>query len=97
MNNKFSFKARLWRYVGEGSWHFVTLPKDLSNDIKLISAGNTVGLGYVRVQVSLGRTIWKTTLFPTKEGVFYLAVKADVRKRENLHDGDLVNVEFELI
>jgi len=97
VNNKFTFQGKLWRYPGEGSWHFVSLSKDLSRDIKLISTGNTVGLGYVRVEVSVGRTIWKTTLFPSKDGCYYLAVKAGVRAKENLLDGHTVSGSFILL
>ncbi len=97
MNNTFKFNSKLTRYAGEGAWYFVTLPRALSSDIKLFSVGNTVGLGYVRVEVTLGRTIWKTTLFPSKTGKYYLAIKAEIRKKEALQDGDVVRGLFELI
>lgn len=30
----FKFKAKVWHYEGPTAWHFVTLPKGLSADIK---------------------------------------------------------------
>lgn len=96
-SNKFEFKSKVMRYHGEGAWYFVTLPKVMSDDIKLLSVDNTVGFGYVRVQVAVGRTIWNTTLFPSKEGRYYLAIKASVRKSENIADGDTIQGSIELI
>lgn len=29
-----AFHAELWEHSGEGSWHFVTLPVELSADIR---------------------------------------------------------------
>jgi hypothetical protein len=29
----FGFTASLWRYPGEGSWHFVSLPPEIADDI----------------------------------------------------------------
>ena len=95
MSTKSTFKDKLWRYPGGSGWYFVSLPNDMSEHIKLISSGETVGLGYVRVKVLVGRTIWKTTLFPSKEGTYLLAVKATVRKAENFKVGDTIKVSFE--
>ena len=97
MSNRFTFRDILWLHPGQGGWHFVTLPAGMSDDIKLISAGDTVGLGYVQVRVCVGRTIWDTTLFPSKDGKYYLAVKAAVRKAENLKDGDTICISFDLL
>ncbi|MGE8426734.1 MAG: DUF1905 domain-containing protein [Sphingobacterium sp.] len=36
MNGKiqFQFTAKLWRYEGQGAWYFVSLPEELSKEIR---------------------------------------------------------------
>jgi hypothetical protein len=43
------------------------------------------------VQVRIGTTSWRTSIFPHREsGGYILPIKADVRKRENIGAGDEV-------
>lgn len=84
---EFAFKAKLWIYEGKGAWYFVTLPKDISKSIKFF-AGQRPGWGSLRVTVRVGKTTWKTSIFPdTKAGAYLLPVKADVRAKERLEPG----------
>lgn len=92
----FSVKGKLWRYPGPSGWYFLTIGKKEALEIKFVESGKTVGWGYVPVTAKLGRTTWSTTLFPTKEKEYLLALKASVRKAEKVADGDIVKVEFSL-
>lgn len=96
---KHVFRARLWEHSpgDPGSWHFVTLPADLSDDIAL-EAGPREGFGSVRVQVSIGATTWHTSLFPdTSSDSFVLPVKKPVRQSEGLGAGAVCHVELEVV
>jgi len=43
------------------------------------------GFGSVRVNVTIGGSTWKTSLFPSKElGHYVLPIKASIRKAEAL-------------
>lgn len=91
----FVFSAVLWRYNGSVPWHFLTVPPDVGKLIR--PHAPKVGFGSVRVHVSIGDTRWKTSLFPDRSsGSYLLPVKADVRKRESLHEGSTVDVFLEL-
>lgn len=96
---RYTFKAELWVWTTDkapASWRFVTLPVDVSQAIRTLIP-KTPGFGAVRVVATIGKTTWSTSLFPSKEqGGFVLPVKADVRKRERLNDGDEVKVAVEL-
>jgi hypothetical protein len=93
----FTFTARLWKYPGKVAWHFVTLPKDESERIKFLTQGEWRGWGSVRVTASVGRTTWKTSVFPDKKADAYLLpVKADVRRKEGIEDGSVVTVSLTL-
>ncbi len=89
---KYEFATELWEYHGQGAWHFVTLPQDISEEIKSTTE-KMPGFGSVRVSVTIGKTSWKTSVFPdAKSGCYMLPVKKDVRKAENLVAGAHVSV-----
>jgi hypothetical protein len=93
MNIEFSGKIWFWR--GPAPWYFVTVPAEQCRDLKAISGFVTYGWGMIPAKVRIGKTEWKTSLFP-KEGRYIVPVKASVRKIENLEEGDNVTVRLEL-
>jgi hypothetical protein len=45
----------------------------------------------VPVTITLGKTTWKTSIFPDKKlHAYLLPIKADVRKKESVKAGDIV-------
>jgi len=87
----FRVHARLWRYPGKGGWHFANLSRKQSAEIRDRFAEYRGGWGSVPVRVRIGSTEWETSLFPdSRSGTYMFAVKADVRRRENIEDGDPV-------
>lgn len=84
-HNQYKIRAHVWLYPGMTSWHFVTVPKDVSEDIKHNFGDRKRGWGSLPVVVSIGNTSWKTSIFPDKEtGGYLLPLKAVVRKKENI-------------
>ena len=91
------FRAHLWEHSpgDPGSWHFLTLPVELSEDI-VAEAGPRGGFGSIRVQVRTGSTTWRTSLFPdAARGSLLLPVKKSVRESEGLSAGTVCEVELE--
>ncbi len=84
------------KYPGPGGWYFVQVGETESRMVREFGDAKKVGWGYVKVQARIGETAWDTTLFPTKEGRYFLAVKADVRRKRGIRDGDEVRVECSL-
>ena len=92
----YRFDAELWLWDGDAAWHFVTLPPEVSDDVRA-RAGERRGFGSVRVRVSVGGTTWSTSVFPDKaRGAYLLPVKREVRVRESLELGRPVTVELAL-
>lgn len=88
------FEAELWLHDGEAGWHFVTLPVEVAEQVRA-EAGEPRGFGSVRVEVTIGGTTWRTSVFPdTKTGSFVLPVKAEVRRREDLLADDQVRMRL---
>ena len=95
MDLNFTFTAELWLYPAQAAWVFVTVPKDNADEIKFFTGPSRRGFGSVRVDVQIGETKWKTSLFPdSKSGSCLLPVKAAVRKVEELEVGDEVTVSL---
>jgi hypothetical protein len=92
----FKIKEKIWVYDGPSAWYFITINKKVSNKIKQIPILKR-GWGSVPVNVTIGETSWKTSIFPDKEGVYLLPVKKEIRKKENLSDSSLVKLEIDII
>lgn len=91
--NEYEFRAKLWEYQGSGAWFFVTLPGDKAAEIKHLFGTPWRGWGSVRVEATIGASVWKTSIFPDKESASYLLpVKSTVRKAEGLAAGSEVRV-----
>jgi len=88
----------LWLWTGErGSWHFFTVPEDRSDEIRAHCLASMRGFKSAGVEVAIGDVSWRTSVFPMKEGGYFLPVKADVRRRAGIAAGDEVTVEIELL
>jgi hypothetical protein len=93
MQRNYTFTAQLWRFQGESSWHFLTLPLETAEDIRYYFSHVKRGWGSLRVAATIGATEWKTSIFSEKKsGSYILPVKALVRSAENIKAGDEVQV-----
>jgi hypothetical protein len=94
----FTVSGKVWRYQGEGAWHFVYVPEKLSQQIKdTVRNKKKVGFQFVRVKATIGKTSWNTTLFPTKDGPYLIAIKADVRRKEDIDEDHVVKIICQLV
>jgi len=95
---KLKFKAKLWEWRSKGSWHFITVPKEYWEDIKTITADGRRGFGSVKIEATIGKSTWKTSIFPdTKHRAFVLPVKKEIRSKNNLSDGHSLKVTIEIL
>jgi len=95
-NKKFLFKVKVWLYPGDNaSWHFVTIPKKQSVVIKERFKEFTRGWSSLPVEVKIGKTMWKTSIFPDrKSGAYLLPLKKEIRRKEGLEINDAVSVRI---
>ncbi len=91
--NTFTLRGKLWKYEGAAAWHFVTLPKAMSDRIKDKTTGLAGNFGVLKVVATIGKTSWDTSIFrDNKAGAYLLPVKAAVRKTEKLNAGDNLSI-----
>lgn len=97
MSLRYDFSAKLWRAPGGAAWHFVTLPVDLSGQIRAMTGSMLNAFGSLRVTAQIGAATWKTSLFvDSKANAFVLPVKAEIRRKAGIVAGDDVEVAVEI-
>lgn len=95
--DEYVFTSELWEHDGPAPWCFVSLPNDEADDIEA-RAGSHTAFGSVRVEVTVGATTWRTSLFPdTKRATYVLPVKQAVRAAEGLTPGDTFEVRLQVV
>lgn len=98
----YDFTAPLWRWEAKdeatsGAWFFASLPFEVSDEIEVVAAPGK-GFGSVRVEVTIGATTWRTSVFPsTEQKTYVLPVKKAVRAAEGLDEGSAARVTLSLV
>ncbi len=97
---EYEFTATLYRWEARqaDSWVFVNLPEALADEV--LEAGEHVsrGFGSLRVEVRVGATVWRTSIFPsTSAGTFVLPLKKAVRRAQRLEVGDEARIHLRLV
>jgi hypothetical protein len=93
----YTVRAKVWRWKG-GSWHFANLSLRQSAEIRRRFGGTARGWGSIRVRIKIGETEWATSLFPANKDKSYLfAIKADVRKAEDIGAGDSIEAVVHIV
>lgn len=87
------FSGKIWTWRGPAPWYFVTVPEAESRSLDEILRMVTYGWGMVPVYVRIGKTEWKTSLWP-KDGRYIVPLKVRVREAEKLDEGDTVTVRL---
>ena len=95
--NEYKIDAKVWLYPTMAGWHFVTIPKDISEDIKQQFGDLKRGWGSLPVKATIGKTEWNTSIFPDKKLKGYLLpIKAEVRKKENISVDHKITLRLEI-
>ena len=90
------FEGEIFYWRGPAPFLFAAVPEEQSRDLKAISALVTYGWGVIPVHAQIGKTEWKTSLFP-KDGRYLVPVKMSVQKAEKLDVGDEATIRLEVL
>ncbi|WP_431804018.1 DUF1905 domain-containing protein [Microbacterium sp. bgisy203] len=92
------FEGEIFRWTArEQDWYLVALPADLSEEIREIPRMPR-GFGSVRVEVAIGSSRWRTSIFPdASRGVYVLPLKRAVRDAEGIGVEGVVTVDLEIL
>ena len=82
----------------EGRMHFMSVPEELSGEIRAHALMVRRGFGSVKVEVTVGAFTWRTSVFPSKSsGGYFLPIKMEVLRSTGIAAGDEVTVTLELL
>ncbi len=90
------FTAKIWKYDGPAAWFFVSSSKEEDELIRTHQKA-TRGWRSVPVEVTVGTSTWQTSFFPVKDGSYLLPIKAPVRKKEGILEGDLLEISVKFM
>lgn len=97
IKNSFILRSKIWRWPGDGGWHFITLDKNISEKLRA-----KYPRGFIKIRATLGKTFWDTSLFPhmknkkLKQVEYLVCINKKVLKKEYLFSGDEVKIKVEL-
>ncbi|MBS1879557.1 MAG: DUF1905 domain-containing protein [Actinobacteria bacterium] len=95
--DRYTVTAEVWLHPGEAGWHFVTLPSQVADQVRARNEGSGKPFGSVPARIELGGSAWSTSLFPdSKRDTYLVPIKAQVRGREGIEDGDEVTLTIVL-
>ena len=93
----YEFDAPLWRWSARtDSWFFVSVPPEISDEILDVAGPVARGFGSLRVEVAVGATVWRTSIFPGESG-YALPIKKSVRTANDLDDGAVLHVRLTVL
>jgi len=95
---KYKLKSEVWLHPEQSAaWHFVSVPKRRSEEIKKKFGHLHKGWGSLPVSATIGKTTWKTSIFPEKKsGEYILPLKAGVRQKEGIRNGKIITFSIEI-
>ncbi len=104
MTQTLTLTTPLIRWQGErGTYHLVTITGGEAETIATherlhrLEFGSRRGFGSVKVRARVGGSGWKSSVFPSRDGNWFLLISAKLRKAEQLEVGEDVTVELELL
>lgn len=76
---------------------FAYVDKKLAAEIKERHGKVKRGFGSIKVTATIGKTTWRTSIFPDKRsGGYVLPLKAAVRTAEGIGDGDKITFKLDI-
>jgi hypothetical protein len=94
----YKIQSKVWPYPGMAGWHFLTVPKKESEAIKKVHGAHARGWGSLPVTAVIGKTSWKTSIFPDRQsGTYLLPLKVAVRRSEGVDAGDSVSYSITIL
>lgn len=89
MNNKIlTVKGKLRMFDMASPWIYLPIPPEKVPGVR------PGGWGSIPIDVRIGKTTWKTSMFPLKNEGYFIPVKKPVCKKEALKVGDVITAKY---
>jgi hypothetical protein len=99
LKKTYNIKAKVWVWPGDGGWHFVTLDKKISKEIRSVYTK-----GFVKISVVIGKSTFNTSLFPHminkrvgNDVEYLICINKKVRKAEGIFEKEEVKIKVTIV
>ncbi len=76
----YTCSGEVWKYDGPASWHFISLPAEVSANIRAMFSVAETGWGRLHVRAAINNVAWDTAIwYDTKRSAYLLPLKAKIR------------------
>ncbi len=93
---RYEFTAKVYHYSASADmtgWTMVSLPKEISAEIRRNFKGLEQGWGRMKATAKVGESEWRTAIwFDTKQDTYLLPIKAAIRKKEKIDPRDDIQI-----
>ena len=99
----FAAPLRVLRSSTHGAYFYVLIDGEPAETVaghelmRRLEFGRRRGFGSVRVEARLGESRWSTSVFPTREGGWFLPIRKAVCRAEQLDEGEELDLRLELL
>ncbi len=91
-----NIKTKVWIWDGPNPWYFVRIPEAESKVIRKEFRAVHRGWGSIPVNVKIGESKWKTSIFWEKKGTYLLPIKKSIRIKENISNTSEVDLNIKI-
>ena len=82
---RYTFSGKLWKSAGQAGWYFISLPSEISKEIRENLKWQEEGWGRMKATATIEKEEWETAIwFDKKQDTYLLPIKADIRKKLKL-------------
>jgi hypothetical protein len=96
MSRNIKISKKVWVWPGNMSaWYFIYV--DGKEKEYVDRHGKKSRNGLIKIDATVGKTTWQTSLLPyKKDNAYLIALKKQVRIKECILEGDIITVNFKL-
>ena len=87
---KYKVKEKVHIFPMEVAWFYLPIPIEAVPDVP------KAGWGSVPIMATVGRTTWRTSIFPMKKGYYFIPLKKAVREAEYIYEGDEITIKYQV-
>ena len=75
----------MWKYNGNGGWHFISIPKEYTKEIRENLQWQEEGWGRMKATASIENIEWNTAIwYDSKKNTYLLPIKSEIRRQAKL-------------
>jgi len=94
---RYDFSGKIWKHNANGGWFFVSLPEDVSKEIRENLQWQEEGWGRMKASANVNGFEWDTAIwFDKKLDTYLLPLKVDIRKKASLNLNDMISVRISI-